>query len=926
MITNSLVREWILVRAKFWVAPVGVVVLLSGLVGAVAPAQALGVATVTAAGVPTHVVTSGATPRTINVEWTAPVSNGGSAITDYSVEYRKVGESTWTRAQDGVSAATSATVSGLTGSSLYEFRVSAWNSQQGGWSARESVIAAGDFSSCVFTTSGLTQCWGDNTNFQLGRSEATYGDAPAPVTGLDGLESATTVVSLAAGSAHSCAVLANGSAKCWGSGQSGRLGNGRTLDSFTTVAVYGLDGTQASKTAVSLATGSAHTCAVLGDGSAKCWGGNGSGQLGTYSDYSISTPEPVRDIDGASPGATAISISAGAAQSCAVLADGSAKCWGSNTSGRLGRGTDEDSLVPVLVSGLTGGTPATTVRSISTAVLHTCAVLGTGAVSCWGANFNGQLGDGTTDASNAPVAVPDIDGSSPAKTAIAVSLGDAHSCALLATGAVKCWGGDDRNELGSGPGTSLTPLPVTDVDGSSLDKTAVALAVGGTHSCVVLATGTTKCWGGNTRGELGSNTGTSETAPVSVPGLEGTNQQTSASIAAFGATAPIEAPGAPTGVTAANPTTSSLEVSWTPPAFDGGSSILAYYVQYRIAGSIPWSEFARDDSPATSVIVTGLASDTLYEFNVAAAVDSAVGAYTSTATATRTLSGGPGAPTNVVASAPTAAQIRVSWTAPSATGTSSISDYEVEYRNLTAQTWFTASHVRSIRTSMTVTGLAAGTTYVFRIAAVNDAGPGEYSAESIAVATLVLPGAPGKPKIVTRSSTSVSISWTAAAPNGSPITLYRVEYQADGRVWTSVPATYTTRSATFTVREGSTYVFRVKAVSAAGIGPSSPVSLSALAASPPDAPIRLTAVTTPQKGAIFVTWGKADAHGAASPRRYTVSWRTSGGQWQSEIDPPKLWYYTITGLRKGAKYDVRVTFTTGEGSAAATKLGILVAK
>ena len=914
-------------RAKFWVAPVGALVLLSGLVGAVAPAQALGVATVTAPGVPTHVVTSGATPRTINVAWTAPISNGGAAITDYSVEYRKVGESTWSSFQDGVSTATSVTVSGLTGSSLYEFRVSAWNSQQGGWSARASVVAAGDFSSCAVMAAGSAQCWGDNTNLQLGHSVAAYGDAPAQVATLDGSGPTTTVMSLAAGSAHSCAVLEDGSAKCWGTGLSGRLGDGSSETSSTPLLVAGLDGTSPEKSVVVIAAGSSHTCAVLGDGSAKCWGTNFSGQLGNGTTDSASEPVAVTDLDGASPGATAISISAGAAQSCAVLADGSAKCWGSNTSGRLGRGTDEDSLVPVLVSGLTGGMPATTVRSIATAVQHTCAVLGTGAVSCWGANFNGQLGDGKTDASNAPVGVPDIDGTTPAKTAIAVSMGDAHSCALLATGAVKCWGGDDRNELGSGPGSSLTPLPVTDVDGSSLDKTAVALAVGGAHSCVVLAAGATKCWGANTRGELGSDTGNTYTTPITVPGLDGTSQQPKVATPSFGATAPIEAPGAPTGVTAANPTTSSLEVSWTPPAFDGGSPILAYYVQYRIAGSIPWREFARDDSPATSVIVTGLASDTLYEFNVAAAVDSAVGAYTPTATATRTLSGGPGAPTNVVASAPTATQISVAWTSPTATGTSSISDYVVQYRTLTAQTWSTASHVRPTRTSMTVSGLAAGTTYLFRVAAVNGAGPGEYSAESTAVATLVLPGVPGKPKIVTRSSTSVSISWTAAAANGSLITSYRVEYQADGGVWKSpVPATYVASAATITVKEGSTYVFRVSAISAAGTGPSSPVSLAALAASAPSAPIQLTTITTQRAGEILVTWGRADANGAAYPRRYTVSWRISGGKWQSEIDPPKLWYYTITGLRKGAKYDVRVTFTTGEGSAAATKLGILVAK
>jgi len=99
-----------------------------------------------------------------------------------------------------------------------------------------------------------------------------------------------------------------------------------------------------------------------------------------------------------------------------------------------------------------------------------------------------------------------------------------------------------------------------------------------------------------------------------------------------------------------------------------------------------------------------------------------------------------------------------------------------------------------------------------------------------------------------------------------------------------------------------------------------------LAASAPSAPIQLTAVTTQRAGEILLTWGRADAYGAAYPRRYTVSWRISGGKWQSEIDPPKLWYYTITGLRKGAKYDVRVTFTTPEGSAAATKQGILITK
>ncbi len=910
-------------RAKILMAPAGALVLLSGLIGALPLAHAVDVAAVTAPGVPTHVVTSGATPRTINVAWTAPASNGGSAITDYSVEYRKVGESTWTSVQDGVSTATSATISGLSGSSLYEFRVSASNSQPGRWSSSSSVVAAGDFSSCAVMAAGSAQCWGDNTNLQAGHG-SLYFEGPGQVTNLDGSGPDKTVVSLAAGSAHSCAVLEDGSAKCWGAGLSGRLGDGSGETSGTPLSVAGLDGSSPAKSVVAIAAGSSHTCAVLADGSAKCWGFNFAGQLGNGTTDGASEPVQVTGLDGTSLSATAVSVSAGAAQSCAVLADGAATCWGSNVSGRLGNPTEDDSLTPVLVSGLDGSTLAKSVRSIVTAAQHTCVVLGTGAVSCWGANFNGQLGDGTTDSRNSPVAVPDIDGTTPAKTAIAVALGDAHSCALLATGAVKCWGGDDRNELGSGPETSLIPLTVTDVDGTSPDKTAVALAVGGTHSCVVLATAATKCWGANTRGELGSNTGTSETAPVSVPGLDGTSPQTAVATTAFGATAQIEAPGAPMGVVAANPTTSSIEVSWTAPQSDGGSAIASYAVQYRVTGSNTWVPFARDDSSATSVVVTGLASNTSYEFRVAAANVMLTGSYTPTATSTRTLSGGPGAPGFVQASQPTATKIRVMWSSPDP-GTSPISDYVVQYRTPAVQTWTTASHSASTGTSLDVTGLAAGTTYLFRVAAVNGAGQGPYSAESSAVATLVLPGAPGKPKIVTRSSTSVSISWTAAAANGSPITLYRVEYQAGGRVWTLWPATYLSRSATVAVKEGSTYVFRVSAVTAAGTGPASPVSAAALAASPPDAPTQLTAGAAYRAGQISVTWGKANLHGAPFGR-YTVAWKVKGGAWQPEVDPVLLWSHQITGLKKGGTYFVRVTVTTAEGSAASTSSGILVAK
>ncbi|MBI3610267.1 MAG: Ig-like domain-containing protein, partial [Nitrospirae bacterium] len=194
-------------------------------------------------------------------------------------------------------------------------------------------------------------------------------------------------------------------------------------------------------------------------------------------------------------------ISAGIAYACTVLSDSTLNCWGYNTYGQLGNGATRSSTAPVTVTGIT------TATAISAGWTHTCAVLSDSTVKCWGYNGYGQLGDGTTTNSSIPVAVSGI------ATAIGVTTGESHTCALLADGTVKCWGYNGYGQLGSG--TTYTSTPVL-VEGVS---NAVAIEAGNNHTCAVLSNNTVTCWGLNNYGQLGNGTTTNSFTPVSVTGI-----------------------------------------------------------------------------------------------------------------------------------------------------------------------------------------------------------------------------------------------------------------------------------------------------------------------------------------------------------------------------------------------------------------------
>jgi len=349
-------------------------------------------------------------------------------------------------------------------------------------------VSAGGHHTCALTIGAGVKCWGYNSEGQFGDGSITNRNTPVDVVGL-GNDVATVAVS----GGHNCVLTKGGGVKCWGGNRNGQLGDGSITNRNTPVDVVGL-----SSGVVAIAAGGGQTCALTMAGGIKCWGSNRYGQLGDGTTLDRSTPV---DVTGLSIGMAAVEV--GNLHVCALSASGEIKCWGRNDQGQLGDGSTADKTAPTNVVGL-----GNEIADIAAGHSYTCILTTVGAVKCWGFNSYGQLGDGSATNRTTPTDVVGL-GSDVAN----IATGSAHTCVLTKGGEVKCWGNNYYGEVGDGTTQNIRFTPV-DVVG--LGSGIVTVAAGGSHTCALITTGGVKCWGANYLDQLGNGTTTIWSTPVDV--------------------------------------------------------------------------------------------------------------------------------------------------------------------------------------------------------------------------------------------------------------------------------------------------------------------------------------------------------------------------------------------------------------------------
>ncbi len=297
------------------------------------------------------------------------------------------------------------------------------------------AVAVGTYHSCGLKTAGTLWCWGMNASGQLG--DGTGGVLNAQQTEPVKVDGSRAWTDVDAGEYHTCAVAGDGSGWCWGSNTNGQVGD-------TTAGTNRLVPARVRTTGDwrSVAAGGAHSCGVKTNGSAWCWGYNGSGEVGDGTSDN-SRLRPVR----VGTATTWTSVTAGEIHSCGTRSNNTAWCWGDNRDGQIGSGgLTSEYVTPTKVLG-TGWTV------VEAGVLHTCGTKQNKSLWCWGSNGSGQLGDGGTSPRATPAVV------SGAATWRAIGGGGSHTCAVRALGTAWCWGWNSAGQLGDGTRTERH-LPV----------------------------------------------------------------------------------------------------------------------------------------------------------------------------------------------------------------------------------------------------------------------------------------------------------------------------------------------------------------------------------------------------------------------------------------------------------------------------------
>jgi alpha-tubulin suppressor-like RCC1 family protein len=368
-------------------------------------------------------------------------------------------------------------------------------------------MAIGNGWSCALATN-LASCWGSDVVGQLGDNADSVSQTSAVPVNTAGVLSGKTILSIAGKKDHACVIANDNLGYCWGGDAEGQLGNDVTLANQRTPVAVSTSGALSGKTLKSISAGGAHTCAIGSDDLAYCWGDDSSGQLGNDATLADQATPVAVSTSGVLAGKTILSISAGELHTCVIASDNQAYCWGTDFAGQLGDGatfTGQPTPVAVTTSGVLSGK---TILKISSGHYITCVVASDNQAYCWGSDSSGALGNGTaTVATGVPNAV-DTSGVLSGKTVLDVSAGNTHGCVIASDNLAYCWGGNFNGDLGRGTSTNseISPGAVL-TSGALAGKTILKIYSGlRANTCAVASDNKAYCWGRDYEYQLGDNT------------------------------------------------------------------------------------------------------------------------------------------------------------------------------------------------------------------------------------------------------------------------------------------------------------------------------------------------------------------------------------------------------------------------------------
>jgi fibronectin type 3 domain-containing protein len=569
----------------------------------------------------------------------------------------------------------------------------------------------------------------------------------------------------------------------------------------------------------------------------------------------------------------AIAVAGTGQHSCALLADGTEQCWGSNIAGQLGDGTNTGpqtcngspcSLTPVTVTGLSGAT------AIAGGDQDSCALVTTGTgAECWGANFLGQLGDGTTTDSSVPVSVSDGGTSVPAAP-----------IRVIAT----------RGETQA----SVAWTPSID-NGAAVTGYLVTASPGGASAFGDLVT--------NRATLTGLTGGITYTFSVHAITLDGISAESLPS----NPVTPTGPPGPPTAPLA-TPGNTTAAISWTPPSASGSSPVDGYVVTPYLGG-IAHPELAFDTT-STSATMTGVANGQSFQFTVTAT--NADGSGPASALSEPVIIGVPAEPLVPRATSGNA-RAAITWSAPNAQG-SAITGYVVT-SFLAPGHPNTTQTFSSTATTQVVTGLTNGVAYTFAVSAINAFGtsaPSPYS-QAVTIGTPAAPtGARATPATANTATGSLTVTYAAGANNGAPITKFTATCSStNGGIANT--ATHTGSTATPLTVGGlttkKTYTCTVKASNSRGFGQISVASRPTIIGAPA-APTAIH-VTKVAPGSLKVTFTEPTNNGATITSYTVACISTNGGATKNKTGTGAS--ITVTALTAGKTYTCTVTATNSRG-------------